>query len=93
MKENIVNNPPICNIAASIKKRCIFSGKTISNPRVEFFKVRTQEGFFKELIMRLIKTLAIAEIIHAAFFKTPEQIRLEAIKQEILQQEDMSEEA
>jgi hypothetical protein len=39
-----------------------------------------------------IKTFAIAEAIHAAFLKAPEQIKREGIKQEILQQDDMPKE-
>jgi hypothetical protein len=70
----------------------IFGEKTINNTRGSFLKSHTPTKLFKKLIMRLMNALAMAEVIHIAFFKTPEQVRLEAIKQEILRQEDMQRE-
>jgi hypothetical protein len=71
-------------------KQGLFKGRKIAYPIASggsLYKSHVPGKLFRTL-KRLINTLAMGEAIHAAFYKTPEQIRLEAIHQEILRQED-----
>jgi hypothetical protein len=90
MKKNIIDNLRNSDNGVPVESRGIVNGRTISSRRVGFSMHKPTGPLQKlvRLLMRLCKTLAMAEAIGAAFFKTPYQIRLEAIKQEILKQEN-----
>ncbi|MDR2603046.1 MAG: hypothetical protein LBC11_00585 [Puniceicoccales bacterium] len=86
MKNNVIDCFKNVGNVILVERRGIFRGKAINNSRVGFYKLHVSGKFFKTL-KRLFNALAVAEVM-AAFRKTPEEIRIEAIKQERLQQED-----
>ncbi|MDR1232998.1 MAG: hypothetical protein LBJ75_01925 [Puniceicoccales bacterium] len=89
MKSNVIDSSENIGNVVSVRQRGFFRGKTINNPRARISKLHEPRKLLLKTLMRLFNALAMAEMIHAAFHKTPEQIRLEAIKQDICQQEDM----
>ncbi|MDR1173335.1 MAG: hypothetical protein LBK24_00905 [Puniceicoccales bacterium] len=89
MKSNVIDGSEKVGNVVSVRQRGFFRGKTINNPRGGFGKLHMPRKLLLKTLKRLFSALAMAEMIHAAFHKTPEEIRLEAIKQDMLQQEDM----
>ncbi|MDR1457463.1 MAG: hypothetical protein LBI47_01255 [Puniceicoccales bacterium] len=64
-----------------LARQGIFGGKTIINLGGSFFGSRAPGKLFK-ILSRLLTALAVADMIHIAFYKTPEQVRFEALQQE-----------